>query len=1477
ESLVATAWVSKRSSTAQCKHVAFNKVSESLSVQYQDEEPPQLSQEEPLAQEEAQSQLLTRNLSPSVALGQTLASTSYTFPNIPPSSSQIKSGTTSTKSEKEVQSFLPTEDQHSECPLQNRRKWKKVLFSEIKKTLEVINQPALNLPQGSRASQISNSVSIVAGDSASQELENRLQQHIQGELISDQPQLDIHCRFLASQEQMHPQDKFPGKSQCQKNDKPGSSQPSQSALTDNDLQKMEQPSQSALAGNDLQKMETKHSERLSTMGSVTFKLDFSNKGLEPELQKEPVDLSWSSGSTSGKAQNDKKEVSESYLRRTRKGISQSDLSTGLEKKIVEKILQDHLSRKLVQIKEDMFPVCVRGSWLAANCTLPKYTKPIYLASSKYQQSYVNTVKQLSFLDPGTHLKLETDIMRSRNPLPAPSPSEVQRTMQGTPLGGSQRTSDACMPSRTYSHLHINQQSRVIRRIGKASLEPNPSLDMTRIETQKETKDVASGDPCSGVTMLEVKVGTQSSTAGKTKEIDVEKKSCEWEVTVGASVMRVKVKKVLYRNRKKSGTLKASGNRLKNLMESQNLILLLQSLLGKLWDKDSAPLLVSEDVADFTLWVDTTCWQVESGGLSFINSDVQMLLEMLITKRVELKVWKKNSKNGSSFKQMSPDYTLYSLGNMLESLGSKRDTTAQTFWNTKEKPEKLHDSQNFFYNKVLGGPLEKKYSQLFWGLPSLHSESLVATAWVSKRSSTAQCKHVAFNKVSESLSVQYQDEEPPQLSQEEPLAQEEAQSQLLTQNLSPSVALGQTLASTSYTFPNIPPSSSQIKSGTTSTKSEKEVQSFLPTEDQHSECPLQNRRKWKKVLFSEIKKTLEVINQPALNLPQGSRASQISNSVSIVAGDSASQELENRLQQHIQGELISDQPQLDIHCRFLASQEQMHPQDKFPGKSQCQKNNKPGSSQPSQSALTDNDLQKMEQPSQSALAASSDYRAISIAKIGSLLEELPQKSVGKRVIRKISFPTLQNPLPAPSPSEVQRTMQGTPLGGSQRTSDACMPSRTYSHLHINQQSRVIRRIGKASLEPNPSLDMTRIETQKETKDVASGDPCSGVTMLEVKVGTQSSTAGKTKELDVEKKSCEWEVTVGASVMANSKTINVNVKNIGSLGNMNSPSPSRISISQDSGDQILKENIGNVVQLKVEFESEEQPQDMVTGVLQDCHTNELSTTDILPSQVSLSNSKSFFKIHKSISQALCDDDMKAGSSQEQEESKVTNVEVPGKEDTERICINESQESFGRSIPKEEEEISQDSGLSPSDKVQEINTTLSKSFPCLPEKGQNPPVSYSNIKMRDFMESFNNHQKGKGKENSLNKVNPLTATTHTQKLAKRQISKESVVVEPQALITVVGQILMDKLGLERRSGPTEVYGHKEEPPTLLGRQFCQPRGSSYPDKRQMFREIASGPQASPNVHSPKNKWIRDNNWTFKSRNIEPQATPFQLRPIG
>lgn len=55
----------------------------------------------------------------------------------------------------------------------------------------------------------------------------------------------------------------------------------------------------------------------------------------------------------------------------------------------------------------------------------------------------------------------------------------------------------------------------------------------------------------------------------------------------------------------------------------------------------------------------------------------------------------------------------------------QDTTAlQTGWNIEDIPE--HTGQQLFYVKALWENLQQKYNQFFWGLPSLHSESLVAT-------------------------------------------------------------------------------------------------------------------------------------------------------------------------------------------------------------------------------------------------------------------------------------------------------------------------------------------------------------------------------------------------------------------------------------------------------------------------------------------------------------------------------------------------------------------------------------------------------------------------------------------------------------------------------------------------------------------------------------------------------------------------------
>ncbi|KAB0336825.1 hypothetical protein E2I00_012775, partial [Balaenoptera physalus] len=55
-------------------------------------------------------------------------------------------------------------------------------------------------------------------------------------------------------------------------------------------------------------------------------------------------------------------------------------------------------------------------------------------------------------------------------------------------------------------------------------------------------------------------------------------------------------------------------------------------------------------------------QVETGSPSLVNPEVQKLLEILITKKVELKIHKGKEKDGSFSEQMSSDYHLNTLGN-----------------------------------------------------------------------------------------------------------------------------------------------------------------------------------------------------------------------------------------------------------------------------------------------------------------------------------------------------------------------------------------------------------------------------------------------------------------------------------------------------------------------------------------------------------------------------------------------------------------------------------------------------------------------------------------------------------------------------------------------------------------------------------------------------------------------------------------------
>ncbi|XP_013365625.1 PREDICTED: spermatogenesis-associated protein 31E1-like, partial [Chinchilla lanigera] len=101
-------------------------------------------------------------------------------------------------------------------------------------------------------------------------------------------------------------------------------------------------------------------------------------------------------------------------------------------------------------------------------------------------------------------------------------------------------------------------------------------------------------------------------------------------------------------------------------------------------------------------VDTVHSQAENGSFHFLNPEVQKVLEILITKKVELKICKNTEEEGQHI-------SLCSLRNMFKSLDKEQDPVLP---------------QQRFYPEILGDHWHQKGSELFWGLPILHSESLV---------------------------------------------------------------------------------------------------------------------------------------------------------------------------------------------------------------------------------------------------------------------------------------------------------------------------------------------------------------------------------------------------------------------------------------------------------------------------------------------------------------------------------------------------------------------------------------------------------------------------------------------------------------------------------------------------------------------------------------------------------------------------------
>nr|XP_035950378.1 spermatogenesis-associated protein 31E1-like [Halichoerus grypus] len=340
--------------------------------------------------------------------------------------------------------------------------------------------------------------------------------------------------------------------------------------------------------------------------------------------------------------------------------------------------------------------------------------------------------------------------------------------------------------------------------------------------------------------------------------------------------------------------------------------------------------VSCHAPETSLWGGLTNRHIETHNPSFVNPDVQNLLEILITKRVELKICKEKEKDGSVVKQWYPDDHVGSLGTMWKLLGAEQNTTTpQSFWNMKDKPEPLAGPQLFSSPKVLEDHLQQKCSQLFWGLPSLHSESLVATALVSTHSSQLQVPSVLFNGISKCLPVLIQDQISSQFSHAPPLLHLGIQPQ-------PSMlTLPRSQAHLPPSVPIRPPSlpSQRRTGGVSCPTSQKKTRFFIPTQIQHVERPLLPKQQERgKTLPAMVKRSLKSFSQVPPKLPEDNQASHAHRSVSTFHGDFI---IFNIQKQHLQRRLSRDKQQGSLPHRIQLSLELMWPQDEFPRVSQAQ--------------------------------------------------------------------------------------------------------------------------------------------------------------------------------------------------------------------------------------------------------------------------------------------------------------------------------------------------------------------------------------------------------------------------------------------------------------------------------------------------------------------------------------------------------------
>lgn len=134
----------------------------------------------------------------------------------------------------------------------------------------------------------------------------------------------------------------------------------------------------------------------------------------------------------------------------------------------------------------------------------------------------------------------------------------------------------------------------------------------------------------------------------------------------------------------------------------------------------------------------------------------------------------------------------------------------------------------------------------------------------------------------------------------------------------------------------------------------------------------------------------------------------------------------------------------------------------------------------------------------------------------------------------------------------------------------------------------------------------------------------------------------------------------------------------------------------------------------------------------------------------------------------------------------------------------------------------------------------------------------------------------EDSLLKEQPATAIAQSCEPVKSKVVLDDRPMEVQNIVTAVGQILVEKLGLHQGLPASELNQHKKQFQAPVGGCSSYHRVLSAPEQRKVIRKMAYDHQVAPNGHD-KSKWTgdRDNKWAFPPMEPGYQGKPCQHEP--